>query len=75
MGQIIIDIPQHLEFKFRIVENKAAEEILLNLRNLIDRANESETDDISGIWADCNRSAPEIALGLRRSWKRKLSHG
>jgi hypothetical protein len=75
MGRITIDIPQHRNFDFRIVEKETAEAALLKLRELIDRANAIDPGEVSEIWADCGSSAAEIALGLRQSWRRKLSNG
>lgn len=77
MGQITVNIPQHHEFDFRIVDKDAAERVLVNLREMIKQANAVGAGEVLGIWADSytDLTAAELAGRIRQSWKRKLING
>ncbi len=70
MGQITIEIPQHVKRTYRIVSEDSAAEVIRKLDVLVKEANGVDNDKILGIWADRKESAEEISRRLRRGWKR-----
>lgn len=72
MGQIIIEFPQNMSRRYRIISQNSAKEILLKLENAIYESNLLEDEEILNLLADREECALEIAEDTRRSWKRKL---
>ena len=75
MGRITIDIPQHLEAGFRVIEKELASDLLAGLRSRIGLSNAVDPGEISGIWSGLDETPDQIAARLRKSWRRKLLNG
>jgi hypothetical protein len=66
MGQITIEIPQSVNRNYRIVSEKSADKVLLNLEHLVKEENDIADDEILGLWSDREETAEDIAKHLRR---------
>lgn len=81
MGQLVIEVPQNVNLKFRVKSAEIADEILrlvkspkkkletitLDLPYNLDEIDENEA---VGIWADREESAEEIARRIRENNRR-----
>ncbi|CAN5322536.1 hypothetical protein BH10ACI1_BH10ACI1_34330 [soil metagenome] len=50
MGQIIIEIPQDVNRKYRIESEDSAQKFLSNLERLMPKEKPDEDEDILGLW-------------------------
>ncbi|HMG76380.1 MAG TPA: hypothetical protein VK582_23095 [Pyrinomonadaceae bacterium] len=71
MGEVVIELPFDVKRRFRIVNAKAAAEVLEQLENLEKKSPGSNPqhvadDDVLTVWADRTEPPDEIARRLRQ---------
>ena len=71
MGEVVIELPFDVKRRFRIVNAKAAAEVLEQLENMEKKGPELPPhqvadDDVLTVWADRTESPDEIARRLRQ---------
>ncbi len=62
MGQIIIEVPQDVTRKYRIVSEEAAKKLLSNLERLLKMETVVEDEDILGLWTNPNKLVKKKAV-------------
>ena len=67
MGQIIIEIPQSFNRKYRIKSESSAKEVLSNLEIIIEKENKVDDEDILGLWVDRKESVEEFARYAKKN--------
>ena len=75
MGEVIIELPFEMRRRFRIMDAKAAADVIKELEKLerktVDPAQESVTDDeVLNVWANREDTPDEIARQLRQGSRR-----